>query len=106
MSCCLCFSKIWIWLFSILFLLVGIGMVIVSLFYLNFDEIIPSKDYKNNKKYILFGGIGFAVLLLLLSILGILVVKLKKKNCISLVYAIIIIILFLLFAGLGLLIYF
>ena len=100
MSCCLTFSKFWVGIFSIILLLVAIGIAIISLLFCNFDEIIPSNDYSDINKYIMYGAVGLAFLLAVLSLLGIWLVC-KQNKCVSVIYTIEIIILFIVFAGIG-----
>ena len=69
------FAKAWIMIFSIKILLIGIGIIFFTFFYINYNEIIPSKDYKNINIYIISFTIIFTVLLISLGILGLYFIK-------------------------------
>lgn len=58
------FSQLWIIIFSLILLLSGIAIIILSLLSLNFEEIIPSKEAKNINNYLFYGGLGLTILLI------------------------------------------
>ena len=103
-SCCTIFSKYWIGFFSLLLLLAGIGIAVVSLTVFNLNEVIPNEDYVDINKILTWVIVGLAVILVEISILGILLIWSKSK-CISLLYSIQLIVLFLIFTGVAIGIY-
>lgn len=86
-SFCTLFSKYWIGFFSLLLLLAGIAIAIISLTVFNLDEIVPNENYADINKILTWVIVGLAVILIEISILGILLIWSKSK-CISLLYSI------------------
>ena len=69
------YAKTWIMIFSIMILLIGLGSIFFTIFYINYNEIIPSKDYKSINISIISSAVIFSVLLISLGILGLYLIK-------------------------------